>query len=114
MAAGYSFATIGPGWQTATSSQPPTTKKSLKSLVLAAGGKVDSVQRFALSRDEVLTYYAAQISPRRDQDGNELLPNLPRTVNRKAWLLPVELFGNEDTPLKDGGDSGDSGCPGGG
>lgn len=85
-------------------------KKSLKSLVLAAGGQVDSVQRFALSRDEVLTYYAAQISPRRDQDGNEILPNPPRTVTRKAWLLPVELFEGGDTPPGAGGDGG-SNCP---
>ena len=89
-------------------------KKSLKSLVNASGGKVDSVQRFSASRDEVLTYYAALITPRRDHDGNEIPPNLPRTVNRKAWLLPVELFGGGDTPPESGGDSGGGGHPGGG
>jgi hypothetical protein len=71
-------------------------KKSLKSLVLAARGKVDSAQRFAVSKDETLTFYAAKINPRIDKDGNEIPPNPPRTVTRKAWLLPISLFSSDD------------------
>lgn len=85
--------------------QPSTyNKKSLKSLVLAAGGKVDSVQRFALSRNEVMTYNAAKINPRLDRDGNEISPNPPRTVTRKAWLLPIELFADIKTFLNSSSD----------
>jgi hypothetical protein len=69
--------------------------KALKPLVVKAGGRVDNcTQKFDQSRDETLAYHRLQISSRTDHDGVLIEPNLPRKIGRKAWLLPVSLFGD--------------------
>lgn len=73
-------------------------EKSLKVLIDKAGGKTNSVTlKFAADKAQVITYYNALITPRNDADGNPLLPNKPRTTNRKAWLIPLQLWGEEHT-----------------
>jgi hypothetical protein len=72
-------------------------EKSLKVLIDKAGGKTHSVTlKFAADKAQVITYYNALITPRNDSDGNPLLPNKPRTANRKAWLIPLALWGEEN------------------
>jgi hypothetical protein len=67
-------------------------KKSLKAMVEKAGGKVDQIITFDASRDEVLAYNRALMTTGVDTDGNPIQPNRPRTVRKKAWLLPLNLF----------------------
>jgi hypothetical protein len=75
-------------------------EKSLKVLIDKAGGKTNSVTlKFAADKAQVITYYNALITPRNDSDGNPLLPNKPRTTNRKAWLIPLALWGEENTQM---------------
>jgi hypothetical protein len=69
--------------------------KALKPLVVKVGGIVDTTVRFAKSQDQVLAYERALISPR-TSDGVEVPPNPPETIPRKAWLIPSELFGDND------------------
>ncbi len=69
--------------------------KALKPLVVKTGGIVDTTVRFAKSQDQVLAYERALISPR-TSDGVEVPPNPPETIPRKAWLIPSELFGDND------------------
>jgi hypothetical protein len=71
---------------------------SLKVLIEKAGGRTNGVTlKFAADKAQVITYYNALITPRSDSDGNPILPNKPRTVNRKAWLIPLEIWGEPDT-----------------
>lgn len=78
--------------------------KSLKSLVTKAGGVTNTSVRFSKSKDEVLAYRRALLSPRMS-DGEEILPKSPEIIPRKAWLLPAELFNSPG----DGSDDGDRG-----
>jgi hypothetical protein len=70
---------------------------SLKVLVEKAGGKTGVTLKFAADKAQVLTYYNALINPRSDAEGNPNEPNKPRTTNRKAWLIPIELWGKEES-----------------
>lgn len=60
---------------------------------------MDTTVRFAKSQDQVLAYERALILPR-TSDSVEVPPNPPETIPRKAWLIPSELFGdnNPDEP----------------
>ncbi|HEY9833734.1 MAG TPA: hypothetical protein V6D26_24500, partial [Stenomitos sp.] len=69
--------------------------KALKPLIVKVGGIVDTTVRFAKSQDQVLAYERALISPR-FSDGVKVPPNPPETIPRKAWLIPSELFGDND------------------
>jgi len=59
--------------------------KSLKPLVLKAGGKIDRSERFDRSQDQVLAYDRARVA-------NGEHPSNPDTITRKAWLIPDDLF----------------------
>lgn len=84
-------------------------EKSLKVLIDKAGGRTNGATlKFAADKAQVITYYNALISPRNDADGNPIVPYKPRTTNRKAWLIPLELWGYGDT------NNGYSDDPGGG
>lgn len=73
-------------------------EKSLKVLIEKAGGRTNGVTlKFAADKAQVLTYYNALITPRLDASGNPILPNKPQTTNRKAWLIPLDLWGESDT-----------------
>ncbi len=61
--------------------------KSLKPLVLKAGGRIDTTIRFHRSQDQVLAYERAILT--NDDD-----PTPPDTTPRKAWLIPVGVFGD--------------------
>lgn len=68
-------------------------EKSLKVLIEKAGGRTSGVTlKFAADKAQVITYYNALITPRLDTDGNPIEPQKPRTVNRKAWLIPFQLW----------------------
>lgn len=64
--------------------------KSLKSMVLKAGGQIGTTVRFDRDRDSVLAYERAKITC---DD-----PQPPATTPRKAWLIPMSLF-TGDGPL---------------
>ncbi|MDF5736320.1 MULTISPECIES: hypothetical protein [unclassified Nostoc] len=49
-------------------------KRSLKSLVLKAGGVTGTTARFSCDRDQVLAYKRLLLSPRNDADGNSITP----------------------------------------
>lgn len=84
-------------------------EKSLKVLIEKAGGRTNGVTlKFAADKAQVLTYYNALITPRNDADGNPILPNKPRTVNRKAWLIPLEIWGEEESDCIYGDDPPDT------
>lgn len=87
-------------WSLVDKHYKPATynQKSLKPLVLKAGGRIDSTQKFDISRDETLAYHRAMISPR-TLDGEAVPLNQPRTVPRKCWLLPVSLFDASHSPV---------------
>jgi hypothetical protein len=68
--------------------------KSLKPLVLKAGGIIDTTVRFDRDRDSVLAYERAKITAQQDPHG-DLELNPPATTPRKAWLIPANLFGGE-------------------
>ena len=70
-------------------------ERSLKSLVLKAGGVIDTTVRFSCDRDLVLAYHRAMLNPR-ESDGEKIYPNPPKSVPRKAWLIPAGLFGPVD------------------
>jgi hypothetical protein len=72
--------------------------KSLKPLVLKAGGVIDTTVRFDRDRDSVLAYERALITPRQSQEG-DVEPNPPATKARKAWLIPINLFGGDESPV---------------
>lgn len=72
-------------------------EKSLKILIEKAGGRTGATLKFAADKAQVITYYNALITPRNDADGNPILPNKPQTTNRKAWLIPIEIWGESDT-----------------
>ncbi|WP_292788904.1 hypothetical protein [Nostoc sp. NMS7] len=77
-------------------------ERSLKALVIKAGGITNITSRFSCTRDEVLAYKRALLVPRTDADGNEINPYLPETLPRKAWLIPASLWdegGNTDKPV---------------
>lgn len=96
-------------WKTVDARFKPATynEKSLKVLIDKAGGKTNGVTlKFAADKAQVITYYNALISPRTDKDGNPILPNKPRTTNRKAWLIPLELWGESETNDSYGDDTG--------
>ncbi|NEP00815.1 MAG: hypothetical protein F6K58_19555 [Symploca sp. SIO2E9] len=69
--------------------------KSLKPMVVKAGGIINTTVRFDRSQDQRLAYERALINPRTDADGNEIAPKPPDTIPRKAWLLPSFLFEGE-------------------
>jgi hypothetical protein len=69
--------------------------KSLKPLVLKAGGVIDTTVRFDRDRDSVLAYERALITPRQSPEG-EVPPNPPATTPRKAWLIPTSLLGGNE------------------
>ncbi|MGI2908351.1 CHC2 zinc finger domain-containing protein [Tolypothrix sp. VBCCA 56010] len=71
-------------------------ERSLKSLVIKAGGITDTTVRFSYDRDQVLTYNRALINARLDSEGCPIPPIPPDTVPRKAWLIPAHLFGETD------------------
>lgn len=86
-------------WKMVDTRFKPATynEKSLKILIDKAGGKTNGVTlKFSADKAQVITYYNALISPRADSDGNPVLPNKPRTTNRKAWLIPFDLWGGSD------------------
>ncbi len=86
-------------WKMVDARFKPATynEKSLKVLIDKAGGKTNGVTlKFAADKAQTITYYNALISPRTDSDGNPVLPNKPRTANRKAWLIPFDLWGGSD------------------
>ncbi len=102
-------------WKLVDSRFSPATynEKSLKSLVQKLGGIVDTTVRFASDKDLVLAYKRASINA-----SPEFPPTPPESKARKAWLLPVELFGefdfhpdsdNNEDPDLDGGKDGGSG-----
>ncbi len=73
-------------------------EKSLKVLIEKAGGRTNGVTlEFAADKAQVITYHNAKITPRLDASGNPILPNKPSTTNRKAWLIPIALWGESDT-----------------
>jgi hypothetical protein len=72
--------------------------KSLKPLVLKAGGVIDITVRFNRDRDSVLAYERALITPRQSQEG-DVEPNPPATTPRKAWLIPINLFCGDESPV---------------
>ncbi len=104
-------------WKMVDARFKPATynEKSLKVLIDKAGGRTNGVTlKFAADKAQVITYYNALINPRTDSSGNPILPNKPRTANRKAWLIPLELWGDEDTNSDYGSDTGGGGdYPGG-
>ncbi len=71
--------------------------KSLKPLVLKAGGVVDITVRFDRDRDSVLAYERAKITTQDTQGDSELNP--PETQPRKAWLIPSNFFEGNDPPV---------------
>lgn len=83
--------------------KPPTyNEKSLKALILKAGGITNQSVRFSCDRDRVLAYKRLLLSPRKDADGNPIIPNPPPNIPRKAWLIPASLFGEtekENSPV---------------
>ncbi len=89
-------------WAEVEKAFKPTTynKKSIKIHLLKIGGVADKVVKFDQSRDEVLAYHRAFISPRLDPEGNPISPIPPRQLARKAWLFPGSLFppGDDHTP----------------
>jgi hypothetical protein len=72
--------------------------KSLKPLVLKAGGVIDTTVRFNRDRDSVLAYERALITSRQSMEG-DVKPNAPATTPRKAWLIPSNLFGTDESPV---------------
>jgi hypothetical protein len=72
--------------------------KSLKPLVLKAGGVIDTTVRFDRDRDSALAYERAKITADQDPHG-DLELNPPATTPRKAWLIPATLFGGDDPPV---------------
>ena len=81
--------------------------KSLKALLLKAGGITDTTVRFFKDRDQTLAYYRAKLTTARGADGEPIDPNPPETVPRKAWLIPAHLFKEDEavttvTAIKDG------------
>jgi hypothetical protein len=84
-------------------------QKSVSALVLKVGGKVNSRQRFDISRKETLTYYDALINQRPDAEGEPIMPQPPRTTTRAAWLIPVALFGGDGPTGNNGSDGDDNG-----
>jgi hypothetical protein len=68
-------------------------EKSLKMLIEKAGGRTSEVTlKFAADRSQVIAYYNALITRRFDADGSPIEPQKPRTANRKAWLIPFQLW----------------------
>lgn len=68
-------------------------EKSLKMLIEKAGGRTSEVTlKFAADKAQVIAYYNALITPRFDADGSPIEPQKPRTANRKAWLIPFQLW----------------------
>ncbi len=77
-------------------------KKSLKAQLLRSGGKEATV-RFEQSRDLVLDYQRElrrwKPGTRTNSDGEEgenEPPKPPTTIQRKAWLVPIEYFDSFD------------------
>lgn len=85
---------IGSAWKLVDKRYEPATynERSLKDLVIKAGGLVREQVRFADNRDEQLAYNRALITA-----NPEMPPNSPKTTNRKAWLIPAELFSLSET-----------------
>ncbi|NJM20647.1 MAG: hypothetical protein HC836_36285 [Richelia sp. RM2_1_2] len=76
-------------WKLVDQKYNPATynEKSLKPLVLKAGGNIRTTVRFYSDRDQTLAYKRALIT------GNEdFKPSKPDTKPRTAWLVPEELF----------------------
>lgn len=82
-------------WSEVQKAFKPATynQKSLKATLLKVGGVVDRSVRFHASRDEVLAYKRALLTVGRDSEGNLIKPNSPKKKMKKAWLIPLELFG---------------------
>ncbi|NES96903.1 MAG: hypothetical protein F6K32_17030 [Desertifilum sp. SIO1I2] len=82
-------------WSEVQKAFKPATynQKSLKATLLKIGGVVDRSVRFHASRDEVLAYKRALLTVGYDAEGKPLKPNPPKKKMKKAWLIPMELFG---------------------
>ncbi|MFB2839328.1 DUF3854 domain-containing protein [Floridanema evergladense] len=92
-------------WSEVQKAFKPATynQKSLKATLLKIGGIVDRSVRFDASRDEVLAYKRALLTAGYDSEGRLLKPNPPQKKMKKAWLIPIELFGidSDDTDPPD-------------
>lgn len=71
-------------------------ERSLKALVLKAGGVTNVTSRFSCDRDQVLAYKRALLIPRTDADGKSIYPKQPGTLPRKAWLIPASLWDEDE------------------
>lgn len=71
-------------------------ERSLKALVIKAGGVTNVTSRFSCDRDQVLAYKRALLTPRTDADGNAIYPRPPATLPRKAWLIPASLWDEDE------------------
>ncbi len=71
-------------------------ERSLKALVIKAGGVTNVTSRFSCDRDQVLAYKRALLTPRTDVDGNAIRLNPPETLPRKAWLVPAALWDEDE------------------
>lgn len=105
----------GSVWSEVQKTFKPATynQKSLKALLVKMGGIVDKPIRFYESRDEVLAYNRALLTSGCDQKGNPIKPNPPQKKMKKAWLIPLEMFGMDlvdpgidplDNPLNNASD----------
>ncbi len=69
--------------------------KSLKALLLKAGGLTDTTARFSCDRDLVLAYKRALLTAGQTDSGEPII-NSVKTLTRRAWLIPAELFDDMD------------------
>lgn len=94
---GEMWVAIHPGsvWSEVQKAFNPATynQKSLKAHLVKIGGVVDKAVRFHASRDEVLAYNRATLTAKCDAKGNSIQPNPPKKKMKKAWLIPLNLFG---------------------
>ena len=70
--------------------------KSLKPLVVKAGGVIDATVRFERDRDSFLHLERVRSSTPEDAHGSL---NPPDTIPRKAWLIPLDVF-DGNNPLR--------------
>lgn len=74
-------------------------ERSLKSLVLKAGGITDTTVRFSKDREQVLAYRRAILTSGQTAEGEPIEPLRPETAPRKAWLIPAHFFGEIEEPV---------------
>ncbi|HAG85579.1 MAG TPA: hypothetical protein DCL61_31685 [Cyanobacteria bacterium UBA12227] len=94
---GVQWVAIYPGsvWSEVQKAFNPATynQKSLKVQLVKVGGVVDKAVRFYASRDEVLAYNRALLTAKCDTQGKLIRPHPPQKKMKKAWLIPLDLFG---------------------